>query len=134
MFKAVGFKTRNITLGNNDFAVWDISPNSTLLGVTDTKINSHFSRSGLIFPQFLIYMYKNFDFFLLCLCLLLYSKRPSRSHGFNAKNGLIKKPPWGEIFARNYFNIAHQTKPPANNGFSQISQPRVGRFSNRFLR
>ena len=44
-------KNTKITLGHNDFAVWDISPDSTLLGVTDTRINSHFAKSGLIFPQ-----------------------------------------------------------------------------------
>ena len=44
-----------ITLGNNDFAVWDISTDSTLLGVTDTRMNSHFARSGLIFPLFYVF-------------------------------------------------------------------------------
>ena len=29
--------------------------------------------------------------------------------------------------------MAYQTKPPAKNGFSQIFQHRVGRFSNRFF-
>ena len=71
---------------------------------------------------------------MLHLWLLLYSKRPSWSHGFNAKIGLKNEPPWAEIFTKIFFNMACQTKPPANNGFSQISQPRVVRFSNRFLR
>ena len=71
---------------------------------------------------------------MLHLWLLLYSKWPSWSHGFNAKIGLKNEPPWAEIFTKIFFDMACQTKPPANNGFSQISQPRVVRFSNRFLR
>ena len=31
-------KNTKITLGHNDFAVWDISPDSTLLGVPDTLL------------------------------------------------------------------------------------------------
>jgi len=44
-----------ITLGNNYFAVWDISPDSTLLGVTDTRMSGHFAESGLVFPQFWVF-------------------------------------------------------------------------------
>ena len=66
--------------------------------------------------------------------LLLYSKQPSWSHGFNAKIGLKNEPPWAEIFKKMFFNMAHQTKLPANNSFSQIYQLRLGHFSNRFLR
>ena len=35
--------------------VWDISPDSTLLGATDTWMNSHFAQSGLVFPQFWVF-------------------------------------------------------------------------------
>ena len=34
------------------FAVLAISPDSTLLGVTDTWMNSHFAQSGIIFQHF----------------------------------------------------------------------------------
>ena len=38
----------SITLGNNDFAVCDISPDSTLLGTTDT-MRSPFAKSSPFF-------------------------------------------------------------------------------------
>ena len=65
--------------------------------------------------------------------LLLYSKRPPWSHGFNAKIGLKNRPPWAEIFTNIFLDMAHQTKPQPNYRFSQISQHKVGCFSNRFL-
>ena len=49
------FLLLSITLGNKDFAVWDISTDFTLLGVTDTWMNSHFARSGLTFPQYYVF-------------------------------------------------------------------------------
>ena len=92
-----------------------------------------FSHNFRFLRPLLRYMYKNFDL-KKNVYLLLYSKWPSQSDSFKAKIGLKNEPPGAEIFAKMYFNTAHQTKPPAKNGFSQISQPRVGRFSNRFLR
>ena len=47
-----------ISLGNRikkGDAVWNISPDSILLGVTDTRMNSHFAQSGLVFPQFWVF-------------------------------------------------------------------------------
>ena len=35
--------------------VWNISPDSTLLGVTDAWMKSHFSQSGQVFPQFWVF-------------------------------------------------------------------------------
>jgi len=84
-----------ITLGNKYFAVWNIS--------TDSKYNI-------------------FEYFLLCLYLSLYSKRPSRYYGFNVKICLKNEPLWTEIFAKMYFNTAHQTKQPTKKWvFSNIS-------------
>ena len=73
------------------------------------------------------------DFKKLRLYLLLYSKRPPRSHGFNAKIGLKNGPPWAEILAKMFFNMACQTKPWPHFVFSQFSRPKVVRFSSRFL-
>ena len=36
-------------------AVWDISPDSTLLGATDNWMNNHFAQSGLVFMQFWVF-------------------------------------------------------------------------------
>ena len=47
-----------ITLGNRlkkADAVWDISPDSTLLGVTDTWMKSVFAQLALVFPQFWVF-------------------------------------------------------------------------------
>ena len=55
------------------------------------------------------------------------------AHGFNAKIGLKNGPTWVEIFSKIFLNMACQTKPQPHFVFSQISRPRVVRFSNRFL-
>ena len=47
------FKT--ITLCNKDFGAWDISPDSNLLGVTDTWMKSVFAQLALVFPQFWVF-------------------------------------------------------------------------------
>ena len=44
-----------ITLCNKDFGEWDISPDSTLLGVTDTWMKSVFAQLALVFPQFWVF-------------------------------------------------------------------------------
>ena len=71
---------------------------------------------------------------MLHLWLLLYSKRPSWSHGFNAKIGLKNEPPWAEIFEKNHYWLAVWFGMPCQKIFLWISRPRVVRFSNRFLR
>ena len=100
-----------------------------------------FAQSGPDFSQFKVFKMifdvhgQNFHkFFLLRLYLLLYSKRPSWTHGFNAKIGLKIDPAWAEIFKKkqNWFVVWFGM--PCWNTFLQISQPRVVRFSNRFLR
>ena len=47
-----------ITLGNKikkEDAVWNFSPDSTLLGVTDAEMKSLFSQSGQVFLQFWVF-------------------------------------------------------------------------------
>ena len=41
-----------ITLGNEDFAVWNISTDSTYLGAPHTQMNNRLAQSGQIFSQF----------------------------------------------------------------------------------
>ena len=54
--------------------VWNISPDSTLLGVTDAWMKSHFSQSGQVFPQFWVFEAifeargKNFRIFKNSVC------------------------------------------------------------------
>ena len=103
-------------------------------------MKSLFFPISSIFPAFLGFWghflgswAKCSDFQKFPLYLLLYPKRPSWSHGFNAKIGLTNGPPWAEKFSKPFFNMARQTKPQPHFVFSQISRPRVARFSNRFL-
>ena len=58
------------------------------------------------------------EILLLSVYLLLYTKRPSRSHDFNATIDLKKEPSWAEIVTKMCFNTACQTKPTANTVFS----------------
>ena len=92
---------------------WDISTDSISLRVTYTQMKSLFSQSALVSPQFWVFevifearrqnllIFKN-----SVLYLLLYSKRPSRSYGFNAKIGLKNGPLWAEIFEKNQNGVA----------------------------
>ena len=71
---------------------------------------------------------------ILCLKILsLNFLGPPQSRGFNAKIGLKNGPPWAEILAKMFLNMACQTKPWPRFVFSQLFRPRVVRFSNRFL-
>ena len=116
-----------ITLGNKDFVVWDISTDSTLLGVTDTWMNSHFARSGLT------YKYKIFDFFFSSFLPFIVLKTSVSFSQFQRKNRFEKRATLTWDICKKYFSTAHQTKSPAKNCFSLICQPRVGCFSNWFL-
>ena len=89
-----------------------------------------FAQLALVFPQFWVFEAifdpcgQNFHRLLYSVYpLLLYSKRPSQSHGFNAKIGLKNEPLWAEIFTKMFFNMARQTKPPANNVFLKYLSP-----------
>ena len=42
-------------LCNKDFCAWNISTDSTSLGVTDTQINTSFGQSLQLFPQILLF-------------------------------------------------------------------------------
>ena len=53
---------------------------------------------------------------------------------FQHKNRCKKQITLGWDIFQNVFNMANQTKLPANTVFSQISRPRLGRFSNHVLR
>ena len=72
-------------------------------------------------------------FFTLFAPFILLKKNVSISR-FERQIGLKSEQPLAEIFTKMFFEMALQTKPPANNVFSQISQLRLGHFLNRFLR
>ena len=76
---------------------------------------------------------QNFAILKNCFYILSHSKQMSWSHGFNAKIGLKNGQPWAKIFAKMFRNMAGRTKPQPHFVFSQITWPRVVRFSNRFL-
>ena len=52
---------------------------------------------------------------------------------FHGKNLFKKLTTFSRVIYKNIFNMAHHIKLPANSGFSQISRPRLGHFSNIFL-
>ena len=52
---------------------------------------------------------------------------------FHVKNLFKKLTTLSRVIYKNIFNMAHHIKLPANSGFSQISRPRLGHFSNIFL-
>jgi len=85
-------------------------------------MNGHFAQSCLAFPQFYLFeeitevYLQNFRFF--------FTPFVHRSYG------LINEPLWAEMlmFAKMFFNLTRQTRPPANNDYSQLSPSRVGQF------
>ena len=95
-------------------------------------MKSHFSQSGQVFLQYWVFE-AIFEARRKNLRILLYSKRPSRCHGFNAKIGLKNGPLWAEIFEKNQNGVAVWFGGPCLKTFLQISRARVVRFSNRFL-
>ena len=115
---------RLITLRNKDSAVWAISTDSTILGVTDTRMKSNFPLSGLAVLQFqvfeeifevkvqvqiFLFFYSVFTFYCTqndCLNLTVSKQNKYESH-------------CAKIFAKIFLSMAHLTKPLANNGFPQ---------------
>ena len=67
------------------------------------------------------------DFLKFRLYHLLYSKRPSPSQG------LKNRPPWAEIFAKIFLNIARQTNPATPFCFFLNISAQGGSFLNLFL-
>ena len=98
-----------ITLGNNNFAVWDISPDSTLLGVTDTWMTSLFAQSGPVFPQLrvfdviLTFMEKIFINFFTRSAPFIVLKMTVLNPRFQRKNRFEKRTTLGWDICKNVF-------------------------------
>ena len=116
-------KSRIYSLGNNNFGAWDISPDSTLFRGHRYLNEKPFCPIRSSFPAILgfcsnfVHFWTKFSqIWLLSLCLLLYTKRPSRS-----MQQLVKKKKfWAEIVTKICFNTACQTNPTANTVFSKV--------------
>ena len=68
-------------------------------------MKSLFSQLALVFPQFWVFKAREQKF-----PILKNSKWPYPSHRFNAKIGLKNRPPWAEIFAKMFLNLARQNQ------------------------
>ena len=75
-----------------------MSPYSTLLGATDALMKSLFDQSRKF--GFLRFARKIFGFPKTRFVPFMYSKRWSRSHGFNAKICLKNGPTLAELFTK----------------------------------
>ena len=88
-------------------------------------MKSIFSQSALVFPQFWVFEAtfeargQNLLIFKNSVCTFYCTQNDCL---FNAKIGLKHGPPWAEILAKMFLNMAHQTKPqPHFVFFSNIS-------------
>ena len=102
-------------------------------------MKSLFSQLALVFPQFWVFEAifeargENNRFLKTPFVTLIVLKTTASIPRFQCKNRFENGPPWAEILAKMFLNMACQTKPWPHFVFSQLSRPRVVRFSNRFL-
>ena len=105
-----------ITLGNKDFAAWDILTDSSYLGSPDTQMNTHLAQSGHIFPANLVFYDKFWDWrpnlvilkkHILFVAFMLLKKIVSMSR-FQRKNRFEKR----TNMARDIFKIVLRLGDP----------------------
>ena len=106
----------SITLCNKDSGEWDISTDSTSLGLTDTQMNTRFAaRIFLQWPIFFLFFpTQNVAFMVL--------KTTSTISGFQCKNWFEIYATWPEIYTKLVFDFLSQTKLSAKNRFKSISR------------